>query len=376
MTTYDAIVLGTGGVGSAAMFHLARRGLRVLGLDRFEGGHDRGSSHGQTRIIRQAYFEHSDYVPLLRRAYELWPQLEEKCGEQLYHEVGLLEIGPRDGIVLPGVMKSAREHNLEIDELAGTEVSRRFPGFVIPDGHDAVFEKRAGYLLVEQCVLAHLNEAKKLGADLRTGEAVTGWKTNGSGVTVQTESSEFNAGCLVITAGAWASQMLTELGIPLRVVIKHLHWYANDSDEFRKDKGCPTFFCETDDGSYFYGLPQIDDRGLKIAEHSGGSQVNNPLTADRQVDLHDRRRVEEFLVQHLPGVSTTPTEHTTCFYTLSPDEHFIVDRHPQHKQIVFAAGLSGHGFKFSGVLGDVLSDLVIDGKTDQSIDFLRCDRFV
>lgn len=376
MSTYDAIVLGTGGVGSAAVFHLARRGLRVLGLDRFEGGHDRGSSHGQTRIIRQAYFEHPDYVPLLRRAYQLWPELEERRGEKLYDEVGLLEIGPRDGVVLPGVMKSAREHNLDVVELSGAEVIRRFPGFVVPDGHDAVFERRAGYLLVEQCVLAHLNEAKKLGADLQTGEAVTGWKTNGAGVTVETESSQFSAGCLVITAGAWASQMLTDLGIPLRVVIKHLHWYANDRKEYRQDGGCPTFFCETDDGSYFYGFPQFDERGVKIAEHSGGSRVDDPLTADREIDLNDRRRVEEFLAYYLPNVSKTPTGHATCLYTLSPDEHFIVDRHPQHEQVAFAAGLSGHGFKFTGVLGDVLSDLVMDGKTDQPIDFLRCNRFV
>jgi sarcosine oxidase len=373
MTTYDVIVLGTGGVGSAALFHLASRGVRVLGLDRFPPGHDRGSSHGQTRIIRQAYFEHSDYVPLLRRAYELWADLEQRRGQSLFYDVGLLEIGPPDGVVIKGVLESARLHNLEVDRLSPADVASRFPGFHIPDGCEAVFERRAGYLLVEQCVLAHLDEAQKLGAELRTGETVLGWTADTGGVTVTTNTQSYSAARLIVTAGAWASQLLSELGVSLHVLAKHLHWYANEDASYRQDSGCPTFFYEMPDG-YFYGFPQFDDQGVKIAEHSGGAIVADPLSADRSVDPQDRRRVEQFLSSHLPGVSNRATHHAVCFYTMSPDEHFIVDRHPRHNQVAFAAGLSGHGFKFSTVLGEVLADLVLNGQTPLPIGFLRYDR--
>ncbi len=373
MQTYDVIVLGTGGVGSAALYHLANRGVRVLGLDRFPPGHDRGSSHGQTRIIRQAYFEHPDYVPLLRRAYELWADLEQRRGERLFYDVGLLEIGPPDGVVIKGVLESARLHNLEVDRLTPDDVASRFPGFQVPQGCEAVFERRAGYLLVEQCVLAHLDEAQKLGAELHTGETVLGWSADTHGVTATTATQTYSAARLVVTSGAWASQLLTDLGVRLLVLAKHLHWYDNDDVRYRQVRGCPTFFYELPEG-YFYGFPHFDDWGVKIAEHSGGAVVNDPLHADRSVDAQDRSRVERFLATHLPGVSHRPTHHVVCFYTMSPDEHFIVDRHTQHNQVAFAAGLSGHGFKFTTVLGEVLADLVLTGQTPLPIDFLRCDR--
>src|SRR5262245_10969008 len=187
MTTYDAIVIGTGGVGSAAALHLAQRGCRVLGLDRFPGGHDRGSSHGHTRIIRMAYFEHPDYVPLLRRSYELWTELEQLREKQLYYPVGLLEVGPPDGIVIPGVFASARQHGLAIDEVDHVTLRERFPGFLLPEGCQAVFESNAGFLLVEECVLAHLDQAIQNGAELRTGESIVEWSADSQGVTVRTD---------------------------------------------------------------------------------------------------------------------------------------------------------------------------------------------
>lgn len=371
--SYDVIVLGTGGVGSATLFHLAQRGARVLGIDRFPGGHDRGSSHGQTRIIRQAYFEHSDYVPLLLHAYELWADLEENRGEKLLHQVGLLEIGPPQGPVVSGVLESARRHGLKVDRLSADDVADRFPGFEVPDDCEAVFERRAGYLLVERCVLAHLDQATRLGAELCTGESVQKWTADASGVTVQTDRGQYTAGRLVISAGAWARELLADLGIPLRVLRKHLHWYACDDDHYLQDLGCPTFLYETPEG-VFYGFPQLDGLGVKVAEHSGGSVVTDVLHDDRAFEPEDRRRVEAFLSVCLPGVSRRVTGHTTCFYTMSPDEHFLVDRHPAHDNVVFAAGLSGHGFKFTCVLGEILADLALAGRTAHPIDFLRCTR--
>ena len=373
MSSYDVIVLGTGGVGSAAAFHLSERGAKVLGLDRFPGGHDQGSSHGQTRIIRKAYFEHPDYVPLLNRAYQLWSELEQRSGENLYHEVGLIEVGPPDGIVIPGVLASARQHQLHVDELTEQDVSECYSGFAVPEGSVAIFEKNAGYLLVERCVLAHLSAAAENGAELRAGETVIDWKANDRGVEVRTDRNTYSAQKLVVAAGSWSSDLLTDLAIKLRVLRKHLHWYACDDARYRADNGCPGFYFEVPEG-HFYGFPRIDDRGVKVADHSGGTEISDPLMDDRSIETSDVSRIEKFLAHHLPGVTKTSTKHAVCFYTKSPDDHFIVDRHPGYDNVVFAAGLSGHGFKFASVLGEVLAELAVSGQTNLPIEFLNCQR--
>ncbi len=371
-TSYDAIVIGIGGVGSAALYHLATRGARVLGLDRFGPGHDRGSSHGQTRIIRLAYFEHPDYVPLLRRAYQLWSELGECRGRPLYHEVGLLQVGPPDGPVVSGVRRSAQEHGLEIEELSPSEIRRRFPGFHAPDEWHGVFERRAGYLEVEACVVAHLEEAIRLGAELRTGVTVQRWRADGDGLTVTTDAGQFHAERLVLAPGSWAPQLLGDLQLRLEVRRKSQFWYPS-SAEFHADRGCPAFLFDTPEG-VFYGLPQIDERGLKVAEHTGGSLVADPLTVDRALEAAEQSRVERFLADHLPSVGRPLLHHSVCMYTLTPDEHFIVDRHPADPRVVLAAGLSGHGFKFTGVLGEALADLALEGSTRLPIGFLSLSR--
>ncbi len=371
----DVIVLGVGGVGSAALYHAARRGAKVLGIERFAPPHDRGSSHGQTRIIRQAYFEHPDYVPLLQRAYALWRALEEQTGRKLYHAVGLLEVGPPQGVVLPGVLQSAAQHNLKVETLSAEEARRRFPAFQVPEEFGAVFEQDAGYLLVEDCVRTHVEAAQRLGAELRTGETVQTWRAEKDGVVVETDRGRYTAARLILSPGAWAGQHLADVALPLRVARKHLHWFANHDERLRQDHGGPCFFYETPQG-YFYGFPQIDQRGLKAARHSGGEEVGDPLAVDRNVDPADLADVQRFLVSHLPGVSTQPAGHTVCMYTLTPDEHFLVDRHPQWPRVVLTAGLSGHGFKFAPVLGEIMAQLALDGSTPHPVDFLSLRRFL
>ena len=373
MSHLNAIVIGTGGVGSAAAFHLAERGAKVLGLDRFGAAHDRGSSHGQTRIIRQAYFEHPDYVPMAVRSYELWNQLAERAGQKLYHEVGLVQIGPPDGVVVPGVLEAARAHNLPVEHLSADEVHAQWPGFRVREGYAAAFERRAGYLRVEDCIRAHLDAARDCSAELRTGIEVRRWSADGHGVRVETDAGTFTADRLIITAGAWAGQLLADLGIRLEVRRKPLYWYACDDTRYEAAAGCPGFLFELPEG-VFYGFSKIDALGVKVAEHSGGPVVDDPLTLDREVDLDDRQRVETFLAAHLPGVSLQMTNHSVCMYTMTPDEHFIVDRHPEHPNVVFAAGLSGHGFKFASTLGQSLADLTLAGHTDLPIGFLSLDR--
>ena len=372
MNSYDVIVIGTGGIGSAAAFHLARRGARVLGLDRFPGGHANGSSHGETRIIRKAYFEHADYVPLLEHAYVLWRELEDQSGETLFRQVGLVEAGPRDGRLVGGVKGTAHRRELIVKDIARTDFGSRFP-FALAAGEVAVFEKEAGFLFVERCVLAHLRLAAAAGAEIVSGEPVVAWRATGDGVVVETAWQRYTASRLVITAGAWAAGLLADLAAPLTVRRKHLHWYACGDPRYGADNGCPCFFYETPAG-LFYGFPEVNGGGVKVAEHTGGTDVADPLTDDKAIDPQDRARVEAFIRDYLPGVSTTPVRHAVCYYTMSPDEHFIVDRHPRHATIAFVAGLSGHGFKFASVLGEIMADLALDGATRQPIGFLGLDR--
>jgi sarcosine oxidase len=373
MDHYDAIVLGVGGVGSAALLHLARRGVRALGIERFAPGHDRGSSHGQTRLIRQAYFEHPDYVPLVLRAFDLWRELEAAAGLQLYRQAGLLEIGPPDGEVIRGVRASAAAHGLKIENLSAAEAERRFPGFRVPGDFSAVFEEQAGYLLVERCVVAHANEAVRRGAELRVGETIRSWRPEGTGVIVETDRGKYGAGRLIITAGAWAGQLVGRLGIPLVVLRKALYWFQARGDGYRVERGCPAYYYELARGSY-YGIPQIDEAGVKVAEHTGGAVVADPLSVDRGLDPDDQRRVADFVAEFLSDATSECTRHTVCLYTMSPDAHFVVDRHPEHPQVAFAAGLSGHGFKFTPVLGEALCQLALDGKSNLPIGFLSTGR--
>ena len=375
MDRYDAIVLGAGGVGSAALYHLARRGLRVLGIDRFDPPHDRGSTHGHTRVIRQAYFEHSNYVPLLRDSYREWHDLERRAGQQLFHQIGLVEVGPADGAVVPGVLRAAEEHGLAVEPMTAAEIETRWPGLRVGGNLVGVFEPTAGYLLVEDCVRVHLAAARECGAELLIDTEVESWTVTGDEVCVRTASGmEILASRLVIAAGAWAADMLAKLSLPCSVRRKSLFWFDCDDANYDVDSGLPVFLWELPDG-VFYGFPKLDARGVKFAEHSGGRILDDPLVVDRGIDSEEQRRLVDVLGRHLPGVSSRVTEHLVCLYTMSADEHFIVDRHPEHANVVFAAGLSGHGFKFAPVLGRALADLSVDRGTDLPIEFLALRRF-
>lgn len=374
MTTADVIVIGLGGVGSAAAWHLAHSGLRVLGFDRFDPPHDHGSSHGQSRVIRKAYFEHPNYVPLLQAAYLAWNELEQASAQSLYFPVGLLEVGPVDGVIVPGILASAAEHQLPIERLDAAEIHARWPGVRIAEGDVGLFEAEAGYLLVEACVAAHLQVAAAAGAVLRFNERVVSWNADGDQVRVTTNQGEYQAARLVIAGGPWADQLLAELQLPLRLLRKDLYWYVGGATDYRAASGMPTFLFETPAG-YYYGFPEIDHRGLKVARHDGGTPLASADELTREIDIADQTLVERFLATHLPRSMGTLAEHATCIYTMTPDEHFVVDRHPEHPQVALAAGLSGHGFKFASILGRILAELATDGKSSLPIDFLSLKRF-
>lgn len=380
--TYDSIVLGVGGFGSGALYHLARRGTRVLGIERFGVAHDRGSSHGQTRIIRKAYFEHPDYVPLLHRAYELWHEFEQESGRTLLHAVGLFIAGDLGCESVSGTLLAARLHNLPLDQLEAREARLRFPGYRFHDDFVVVFEPEAGYLEVENCVAAHIEAAVRHGAELRTNEVVLEWQSDGRQVRVKTDRGEYSAANLVITAGPWASQVFGALSASggrsqwsdkLRVIRKPVFWFAAES-VYDVAQGNSTFFFETPAGQ-FYGFPRIDGQTIKLAEHTGGETVADPLTVDRDLHPADLTRVDDFAREFLPKIDPRPVRHSVCMYTKTPDSHFCIDRHPEWDNVVIGAGFSGHGFKFTTVLGEALSDLALTGKTALPVAFLSLSRF-
>lgn len=367
MNHFDAIVVGLGGVGSAALSHLARQGLHVLGLEQFQVGHDQGSSHGETRVIRKAYFEHPSYVPLLQRAYALWDELQSESEECLFERCGVVQIGPPDGEVIQGVLRSAQEHGLGADLLSRAELAQKAPLLRLPDGMTAVWEEDGGLLHVEACVKAHARDAIRRGATLLQGERVLRWREEGERVVVETPSDRYSADRLLFCAGAWTAGLLGELGCRLEVRRKLLAWSPSDPRWQRS----PVFLYEFEHG-VFYGFPDRGS-GVKVAEHSGG-ELAEPDSLDRELRAGELDRVQHFNQDWLEGLDA-PQRHAVCMYTMSPDEHFILGPHPQLSRVFLAAGLSGHGFKFCPVLGEVLAQMMTGQQPRLDVGFLSPARF-
>src|SRR5688500_1778405 len=371
--SYDVVVAGLGAMGSAAAYHLASRGVRVLGLDAHAAGHARGSSHGETRIIRLSYAEHPDYVPLLRRAYTLWRDLERGAGTQLLHLTGGLYLGPPGSELVAGALRSARQHSLEHRLLDPGELRARFPQFHVPDDTTALHESDAGFLLPERCIAAHLRLATARGAELRHEEPLLPWRRDGEGVAVVTPTGTYRAARLVLATGAWLDAHLDAPALSLLVERNVPFWLrpASTPGAFAADR-FPIFIWETGAG-HFYGVPHVERPGVKVARHHTG-QYGDPETIDRTPRPEDEAPVRAFVRRHIPALDGPVESSLVCLYTLTPDAHFVVDRHPEHEQVVFASACSGHGFKFACVVGELLADLSTTGRADPAADFLRLTR--
>lgn len=371
MRTYDVIVAGLGAAGSAAAAEAAARGARVLGLERFARGHALASHHGRTRITRLAYFEHPDYVPLLRRAWARWRELEAEADQTLLVETGGVYAGPPDDELVAGSLASAREHGLEVERLTSAEVRERFPALRLGEGMAAVFERQAGLLIPERCVAAQLDRAERAGAALRFEEPALEWSADGSGIRVRTASGEYAADRLILAAGAWTDRLVADLALPLRVERVPLHWFEPaDPASFAR---LPVYILSTEDG-HFYGFPYLADQGLKVARHGDGD-LTDPDALDRGHRPADEQRVRRFIRRYLPGGDGRLRESTVCMYTRTPDGHFIIDRHPRDEQVVIASPCSGHGFKFASAVGEILADLALTGRTQLPIGLFALSRF-
>ncbi len=373
---YDVIVVGLGGMGSASAYQLARRGKRVLGLEQFDLLHTQGSSHGQTRIIRLAYHEHPSYVPLLRRAYELWRELEADAGERLLITTGCLEGGPEDGRVFLGSLEAACQHDLPHEVLDGPQLRRRFPALAgIDDGMHAVLQPNGGFLMAERTMLAHVNGALASGAELRFREPLLDWEpTADGGVQVRTERATYLADRLVICAGAWARAVipsLHDLAVPERQV---LAWFTPTRRELFTPDRLPVFLLDVPEG-HFYGFPVHDVPGYKVGLYHHFGEPIDPSDPDRSVRADDEAVLRAFTERYLPEGAGPTLMLTACLFTNSPDEHFLVGTLPDAPQVSLFAGESGHGYKFASVIGEILADLAIEGSTRHDIGLFRLDRF-
>ena len=375
-SSYDVIVIGVGGMGSAAAWHLARRGCRVLGLEQFNIPHDLGSSHGQTRIIRLAYSEHPSYVPLLRRAYALWRDIEEKAGERLLHITGALGRGPRGRLGLPGVeVSSCEEHGLPHEIHTGAEVNRRFPGYRLPEDIMAVFQTDGGYLLPERCIVAHVEAAQEEGAEIHGCEPVLEWTSDGRGITVKTAKSTYTAGRLVITAGAWIGKVVKPLdGLvqPERTGAGLVPAEATGAFPARPVSGVQSPGRPRAGTTDF---PSTECRGSRSAGTNHLDEQVGMDRIDRSAHPRDEDVLRAFAERYFPDGAGPTTSLQVCAFTNTADGHFILDAHPEYGNVFVASPCSGHGFKFCSVIGEVMADLATTGETPHDIALHGLARF-
>ena len=371
---FDVIVIGVGGMGSATVYELARRGVRVLGLEQFEIPHDRGSSHGLSRIIRLAYAEHPFYVPLLRRSYVLWRLLERKTGKRLLITTGGIDAGEPDSDTIQGSLRSCATHDIPHEVLDARQLTERHPGYRLPESMVAVYQPDAGFLIPEQCVTSYVAQARLLGAEVHTSERVAGWQVRQHEVQVTTDVATYRARRLILTAGPWASKllpMLHSLAVPKRQVML---WTQPLRPEHFTPEVFPIFNMEGL-GGRFYGFPSHGGSGFKIGKYHHRQEHADPDDVDRECHPEDERVLREGIAAYFPDANGPMLAMKVCLFTNSPDEHFILDVHPEHPEVAIAAGFSGHGFKFCSVIGEIMAQLALEGGTSHDIGMFRLRRF-
>ncbi len=358
MPSADVIVIGLGAMGSAAAWILAERGHRVVGLDAFPPGHERGSSHGKTRIIRTAYYESPEYVPLVRRAWTLWRELETASGTRLLRMTGGLYIGRPDTELVRGTLASARTHGLPHEFLDADEAMRRFPGLRLAPEQVAVYEAEAGLIDPEAAVRTFADRARAAGAQLYYSTPVERWSTDGDGVLVATPAGRWHAARAIVAAGAWMPHLVPELA-SLLTVWRILHVHFRPTVPGRYDAASFPFALWEDETGIYSAFPELPGQGIKFGRHDTG-EVCTAETARRTASEQEIRELRDRLTRYWPDAGGPVLWYLTCLYTMTPDHHFVLDRHPQAPQVVLCSACSGHGFKFAPAIGELLADLATD----------------
>jgi N-methyl-L-tryptophan oxidase len=360
----------------SAGYHLSKRGLNVLMLDAFDPPHTNGSHHGETRIIRHAYGEGEQYVPLALRAQELWGELERESGIRLFSPTGVLNFGAPGSRFLEEVKRSAERHGLPLDVLSAEEIRDRWPGIEMPDDFIGCFESSSGVLFSEECIRAYRQLAEEQGAVFLPNSPVERIEIHADGVTVHTREARFLAETLIVSAGAWAGRLLADMGLrlPLVPVRKTVAWFEAEEEWFREGV-FPAFVADLLD-EFYYGFPSFGGSGVKVGRHDGGIPID-PDRMDRTFGTNpaDEGDVRRFLTRFMPRAAGRIKRGSVCIYTYTPDEHFIIDRHPEHSHVVIAAGFSGHGFKFSSAIGEAAAELALEGKARLDLSLFLIRRF-
>ena len=370
---FDVAIAGLGAMGSAAAWQLTRKGKTVIGFDKFHPPHKQGSSHGETRIIREAYFEHPAYVPLVQRAYKLWQELKKASGEQLLLPTGGLMIGPPGGVLLEGTLRSAREHHLSHAALSSRQLESALPVFRAAPDMTAIREDRAGILFPELAIKTELALAAKAGAELHFDEPVLSWEAGAGIVRLTTARRTYAARQLLLSSGAWMRGLLGDFRLPLAVERQVMFWFEppSPSDRFRPP-ALPVFICQYGPHEFFYSLPDVG-HGVKVAFHHEGEQTD-PDHVRHDVTEAETLKMRALLRRFLPDLASAPARSEVCIYTNTPDEHFVLDWHPKHREVLIVSACSGHGFKFSPVIGECAAALLCGETPSVSIDFFSLDR--
>jgi sarcosine oxidase len=375
MPAIDVAVVGLGAMGSAALYHLAARGQRVVGLDRYPAGHTHGSSHGESRIIRLAYFEHPDYVPLLRLAYRNWRALEAATGQAVLLTTGIIEAGPPGSEIFAGSLASSIEHAIPHEVLSGAQIAARFPALTLPADWTGVYQPDAGILGPERVVALHLAAAKARGATVVEGATVTDVRDLGGSVELAlAEGSTISAGAVVLAAGGWIGDLAPALAPHLRLTRQALVWFEPSQPALVTPDRMPIFMLD-DPRTVTYGFPDWTGTGVKAASHDAGRVLVKADDARQDADDADVALIAEVLRDRVSAVTGPVRRMATCFYTRSPDEHFILGPSPGSPRIILASPCSGHGFKFASIIGEILADLAITGETDKPIGLFSPTRF-
>lgn len=373
MNQFDTIVVGMGCMGSATAYQLARRGLKVLGLEKYNLVHEMGSSHGLNRIIRLAYYEHPSYVPLLFRAYELWRQLENITGERILFVTGGIDAGPEDGRIVNGSLASCKEHSLRHELLDAQRLRQRFPGISLAKGMLSVYSPDSGFVLSERAITTYIRLALDLGAEIHGYEPVEDWEVRPDSVRVRTATATYSAERLIIAAGAWASKLVPVLRNVLTPERQVLIWTYPLRPELFQLGAFPIFNLESPQGQ-FYGFPVYDFPGFKMGRYHHRNERVDPEAMDRDCHPEDEAVLREGIARYFPQANGPILALKPCLFTNTPDEHFILDVHPEFDRVFIAAGFSGHGFKFSSAVGEIMADLATTGKTCHNLDMFRLDR--
>lgn len=368
------VVIGLGATGGAALWQLARRGVRAIGIEQFQLGHDRGSSHGPTRIFRLAHFENPAYVPLLHRASALWRELEALSGRKLRVTTGIAELGPQDGELVRGTLAASVAHQLAHEVLDACALMRRYRAFTIPQNYVAVVQPEGGYIEAAAALDTTIRLAVDAGAVVRAEEKVVAIEPRRDGVRVRTDRAVIDADGAVVAAGPWAASVVPELRLPLRVTRQVIGWFE-PTDAAAFGDGFPVFLLESRHGVH-YGLPPYGRMGIKIAKHYHFDEVVEPGRCDARVSAADEAAIRAPLGEFLPAANGRLRDAQTCLYTMTPDETFIIDRVPQAPHVVIASPCSGHGFKFAPVVGEIVADLITSGTTRHEITAFQLERFL